>query len=167
MKLFAKLLLATLVLAMLLPFTILKKNDGSTMLSFADFKLPNFSAPSLPEVPGVDSIGDSVDVGGGQVTIYEWRDSRGGIQFTNEPPPEGVEYQVRQYDPNANVIQSVKSPTAAPEPEVAENSEPETAGTLEAPSPYSPEGVKKLMDDAKNVEKLLNERFQRQQSAID
>ena len=167
MKLFPKLLLAALVVAILLPFTILKKDDGTTMLSFSDFNLPDFSPPSLPELPKVDSITDSVGMSGGQVTIYEWRDSEGDIQFTNEPPPQGVEFEIRQFDPNANVIQSVKLPPAKPEPAASETQQPQESGAPEAPSPYSPESVKKLMDDAKNVEKLLNQRFQNQQSAID
>jgi hypothetical protein len=167
MKLFAKLLLAALVVAMLLPFTILRKDDGTTMLSFSDFKLPDFSPPALPELPKVDSITDSVGTSGGQVTIYEWRDSEGNIQFTNEPPPQGVEFAIRQFDPNANVIQSVQLPTEEPEPAASETQQPQAPGAVEAPSPYSPESVKKLMDDAKNVEKLLNQRFQNQQTAID
>lgn len=167
MKLFAKLLLAALVLAILLPFTILKRDDGTTMLSFSRFKLPDFSAPSLPAMPRADSITDSAGITGGEVAIYEWYDSEGNVQFSNQPPPEGVEFKIRQFDSDANVIQSVKLPSAETASSVIETQQPENGGAAEAPSPYSPEGVKKMMDEAKNVEKLLNQRFQNQQSAID
>lgn len=165
MKLFPKFLLAALVIAMLLPFTILKKDDGTPMMSFSSFGLPDFSAPRLPDLPRVDSITDSVG-GGGEVAIYQWQDSEGNIQFTNEAPPEGVEYQIRHYDPNANVIQSVKLPAEETEPKAGETEQPSTTGALETPSPYSPDGVKKMMEETRNIEKLLNQRFQDQQSAI-
>ena len=50
MKLFVKLMLALLVLALLLPFTILKDDHGNTLMSFSDFslsdvKMPDFSMP--------------------------------------------------------------------------------------------------------------------------
>jgi len=166
MKLFAKLMLAALVIAMLLPFTLLKKDDGSTMLSFSDFRLPDFSPPALPKLPTTDSITDSIGAGQGQVAIYEWRDSDGSVQFSNQPPPEGVEYQLRQFDPNANVIQSVKLPSEEATGAAATTEIAAGEGEPEAPNPYSAEGVKKLMDDAKNIEKLLNQRFQSQESAI-
>ena len=166
MKLFAKLMLAALIIAMLLPFTLLKKDDGSTWMSFSNFELPDFSTPSLPNVPKVDSITDSAGLGTGEVEIYEWIDSEGAIQFSNQPPPAGVEYQVRQFDPNANVIQSVELPAEEAETAAVEAQESGPGDAQESASPYTPEGVKKLMDDAKNVEKLLNQRFQSQESAI-
>ena len=167
MKLFGKLMLTVLVLAMLLPFTILKNESGHTLMSFSDFKLPDFSMPSLPNAPGVDSITDSKGLIGGQDTIYQWYDSEGNIQFTTEPPPEGIEYQVRQFDPDANVIQSVKLPAAEDSSAKAGADAEKTVepAALDG-NPYSPEGVKKLLEDAKNVEKLLQQRFQNQESAI-
>jgi len=166
MKLFAKLMLAALVLAMLLPFTLLKRDDGRTWMSFGDFRLPEFPTLSLPKAPKVDRITDSVNLGAGEVVIYEWKDSEGAIQFSNQPPPEGVEYQVRQFDPNANVIQSVKPPSVTTETASVEADGAATGVPEEPLSTYTPEGVKKLMDNARNVEKLLNQRFQQQESAI-
>ena len=160
MKLFPKLMLTALVLAVLLPFAILKKSDGTTMLSFKDFKWPDFLSAGIPDMPSADGItGDRV------VAIYQWQDSQGNIQFTNEPPPQGIEFEVKHYDTNANVIQSVRLPSEEPEVPVV-TAEPMASGTVEAPSPYSPESVKQMMDDAQEIQNLLNERFEKQQSAI-
>ena len=163
MKLFAKLMLAVLVIAMLLPFTILKDDSGKTLMSFSDFEWPDFSRSTLPKVPAVDSIRGS----SGNNTIYQWFDSEGNIQFTTDPPPQGIDYQVRQFDPDANVIQSI-SPPSGETPAASGESGTENSSTpvdLEI-SPFSPDSVKKLIEDARNVEKLLDERFRGQESAI-
>jgi hypothetical protein len=167
MKLFGKLMIAVLVIAMLLPFTILKDESGDTLMSFSDIELPDFSAPSLPKGPEVDSITDSKRFTGGQDTIYQWHDSEGNIQFTTEPPPEGAEYQVRHFDPDTNVIQSVEVPSReVPVGEVGVDAEKTVESVAEDKNPYSPENLKKIFEDARNVEKLLDQRFQNQESAI-
>ena len=164
MKLFAKLMLAVLVLAMLLPFTILKDESGNTWMSFSDFELPGFSGSSLPNAPKVDSITNSTDFLHRQDTIYQWHDSEGNIQFTTEPPPEGTEYEVRQFDPDTNVIQSVKLP-AGTNP-AASITEKTVEPAAQDGSPYTPGSLTKMLEDARNVEKLLHQRFQGQESAI-
>ena len=107
--------------------------------------------------------------GAQETVIYQWKDSSGSIQFTNIPPPEGVEYSVKGYNPNANVIQSVKLPEA----EAGAALEQENKQVEEQPSlpenltsVYSPEKVNKLIDDAKNVENLLNDRLKQQNAII-
>lgn len=167
MKLFAKLMLAVLVLAMLLPFTILKDDSGKTLMSFADFEWPDFSAVSLPKAPVVDSIGDSAGNIGGTNTVYKWFDSEGIIQFTTDPPPEGVEFEVRYFDPDVNVIESVEMPSAeTPAAKGDEVSEDSSTADDSDFNVYSPDSLKKLFEKAGNVEKLLKERFQSQESAI-
>lgn len=163
MKLFAKLMLALLVIALLLPFTLLKNDSGKTLMSFSDFKfkIPDFSMPSFstPSVSGSNKI-DGKDV------FYKWHDSDGNVQFTTEPPPEGIEYTTKGYDPNTNVIQAVKLPEqeSGKVPESGKSKD-ETEPSLTG-SPYNPEKIEKLMEDAKNIEKLLNQRFQDQDAAL-
>lgn len=167
MKLFAKLLVAVLIIGLLLPFTILKGKDGRPLMSFSSLKMPEIGlpdAPSMPEspisVPGLESIGE-------KNVIYEWRDSEGNIQFTNVPPPQGVEYTVKGYDPDTNVIQSVKLPAEASADESDSNEEKTRSAEPDGiTSVYSPENIKKLFDDAENVEKLLNERLKKQEAIV-
>ena len=161
MKLLAKLLLATLVIAMLLPFTVLKDESGNTLMSFSDFKLPDFSL----DMPDTDAITPSLG-GSGKVIFYKWYDADGNVQFTTEPPPEGIEYTTKGYDPNTNVIQSLKPPKQEAASEAQPSSQKKTNSPAETATPYSKEGIKKLFEDAKNIENILNQRIQNQESAI-
>lgn len=161
MKLFVKVMIAVLFIAMLLPFTILRGPDGNTLMSFSDFKLPNFSLPDMPKMPSGGSISSQLD--SGKDIFYQWHDAQGNVQFTTEPPPQGVEYTVKGYDPNTNVIQAIELP-----PEESPEAEPaaEEKKAEETGNPYSPERIEKLLEDAKNVEQLLNQRLKDQEAAI-
>lgn len=158
MKLFAKLLLAALVLAILLPFTILKNDQGKPMMSFSGFSLPELS-----DLSSGSSLKPSIDVIGGKDIFYKWYDADGNLQFTTELPPDGVEYTVKGYDPNTNVIQAVK----LPKEEVATD-EPVIGTSEEQPelNSYDPQSIQKLMEETRNIEKLLNQRFENQNSAL-
>ena len=166
MKLFAKLMIVGLFIAMALPFTVLKDKDGNTLMSFSDLELPDFSLPDLPSLPDTDKVLPAVDSLSGKDIIYEWRDAAGNIQFSTEPPPAGVEYSMKGYDPNTNVIQSVKLPKDDAESVVIEFDGDAPADGQKIGNPYSPEAVDKLFEDAKNIEKLLNERMKQQESAL-
>ena len=160
MRFFIKILITLVVLAILLPFTLLKGKDGRPLMSLDKLKAPDISVPSLP-ASGRD--------GGNKDLIYRWTDSEGVIHFTNTPPPQGVEYTVKGYDPNTNLIQSVELPQDE-EPSVRK---PVQAATKKPPgslqeigNPYSVEKVEKLMEDAQNVQKLLEDRLKRQEEII-
>lgn len=160
MKLFAKLLLTALVLALLLPFTILKDDQGKALMSFSSFSLPDM--PSFDEVSKLTPSSSGI---GGKNIFYKWYDAEGNVQFTTEPPADGIEYTVKGYDPNANVIQAVKMPaaeTAQDEPVATEK----TASDLPETSAYDAESIKKLFEDTKNIEKLLNQRYENQNSTL-
>ena len=153
MKFFAKLLLVLIVLAVMLPFTFLRDENGNTLLSFSDLKMPDLSMPDISSLGAVDPSGNA----GGTDRFYKWFDADGNIQFTSEPPPEGIELSVKEIDPNTNLIQAVKAPEAetAGSAEVEESSKTEKTGTNI--NPYSKESVEKLYEDAHNVEKLLKQ----------
>jgi hypothetical protein len=112
---------------------------------------------------------------GGMDTFYKWYDPKGNVQFTTEPPPAGVAYTVKQYDPNANLIQAVKLPEGntgamASAPEANEKPAPEKSATessLQAQeSPYDSEGIGKLFEDAKNIQNMINQRINSQNDTI-
>jgi hypothetical protein len=160
MKLLVKLLISVLVLGILLPFTILKGTDGKPLLSLTDLQSPDM--PKLPEV--VDSLGAELE--DGKEVIYKWTDGEGNLQFSNSPPPEGIEYTVKDYDPDLNVIQAVK---VEPDiPAIILDSEPKKQVTSmeDVGNPYSPGKIDKLFEDTKNIEKLLNQRLNNQEAII-
>ena len=171
MKLFKKLVLAALVIALLLPFTLLKDEEGKTLMSFSSFSLPDLKMPDLkvPDMPGSKQLDTSVDDQGRRDIVYRWNDREGTIHFTTEPPAEGIKFTLKGYDPNANVIQAVKLP------EIEEPAQPlttdATASSEQNSSPdlenfYNKDDILKLFDDSKNIQQLLNQRFDYQKSAI-
>ncbi len=162
MKLFGKLLIAVLIIGLLLPFTILKGKDGKPLMSFGDMKLPDFSAPDLPDMPSLTSqskaSATNLDL------IYKWTDAEGNLQFSNDPPPQGVEYTLKGYNPDTNVIQAVDIPeeeVVVPQVKSEKKEEAEGLGGI-----YSPEKIKKLFEDADNIEKLLNDRMKKQEALV-
>ena len=168
MKLFFKLLVILLVIGMLLPFTFLKGKDGKTLMSFSDIKLPEdlFST----KVPGIDKLKNIATQSGsssGNSLIYKWTDNDGNLQFSGSPPEEGIEYTVKGYDPNQNVIQSVSAEPAVKE--VVLDSAPEdkqSTGANKIGNPYSVEKVEKLFKDAEGIEELLTNRLKNQDAII-
>ena len=158
MKLFVKLLITALVLAVLLPFTILKDDSGRPLMSLRDLKMPDMAVPGQPD-------GATVKGEGIKDVIYQWRDEEGNLNFTSEPPAPGIEYSVKGYDPNLNLIQSIKTQT-----ETAEVGSKTKTTSIESPlkigNPYSPEKINKLFDDAEKVQDLINQRMQQQEAVL-
>lgn len=167
MNLFFKFLIAALVIAVLLPFTVLKGKDGRPLMSFGDLKAPGLSLPEMPDVDLAKPAGAGAN--GREDIVYKWRDDRGEWHFSNTPPADGIEYSAKGYDPNTNLIQSVR-----PKAEVAEApaTEPddEKAVSVDSPdavgNPYSPDKIEKLFNDAKNVQKLMDDRFKQQEALM-
>ena len=93
-----------------------------------------------------------------KVQVYRWRDQNGVMQFSNAPPPSVTGAEQIVLDPNSNIIQAVK---------VVEKEAPKAAAKIEAPNPYSINGMKKVMDDAKGIEALLQNRHEGQQKLMD
>jgi len=170
MKLFVKLMLALVVLAVLLPFTLLKNNQGKTLMSFSDLRLPDFNLPGLPGMSASRELIPAQAGSGAMDTFYKWYDPTGNVQFTTEPPPAGVEYTVKQYDPNANVIQAVTLPVE--ETEIAASgstahANPASEKSAQAQTnPYDSKSIDKLFEDTRNVEQLLNQRINNQNEII-
>ena len=169
-------MLAGLVLAFLLPFTLLKDDQGKTLMSFSDFSLGDFNLPgfsladfNLPDILGDDRL-LSTDGGGSREDIfYRWNDAKGNVHFTTEPPPDGIEFSVKGYNPDANVIQAVKlpdEPVAEPPATVAEPASADKSSAQDIDNPYNKNNVQKLFDDSNNIEQLLNQRLNNQNSVI-
>ena len=92
-----------------------------------------------------------------KVQVYKWRDEHGVMQFTNTPPPVDKNAELVELDPNSNIIQAVKIPVAE---------EPKAAVKTEKPNPYSVGGMKKTIDAAKNVEKMMKQRQEKQMEML-
>lgn len=168
MKLFMKLMLAVLVIALLLPFTILKDDQGKTLMSFSSFSLPDFNMPSLPDMSSSKQLVPSVGDHAGKDIVYQWYDSKSNVHFSTEPPADGIDFIVKGYDSNTNVIRAVKLPEieAPAEPDATDataSNEQDSPGLENA---YSKDDIQKLIDDSKNIQQLLNQRLDNQNSAL-
>lgn len=122
---------------------------GKTPFSANDLKMPDISAP------GVDSL-----VNGGKTTAFKWTDENGVVHYSSEPPPEHQQVEVLEIDPNVNLVQGVQKKEEVPGPG------PQPALDLPSGNVYSPENVQKLIQDAKDVQKKLNERYQEQEKIV-
>ena len=92
-----------------------------------------------------------------KVQVYKWRDENGIMQFSNTPPPTGGDAEKIVLNPNKNIVPAVKIP---------EKEEPKEVAKIQSPSPYSVKGMKKVMNDAKGVEALLQKRHEEQQKMM-
>lgn len=92
------------------------------------------------------------------VAIYRWRDANGLLQFSNTEP-EGVAAELLQLEPNLSSMDPVK---ARP----VDN----TAATVSAPetgNPYTPGGMKEMVEQANELKKVLSQQQADQQQAIE
>lgn len=95
-------------------------------------------------------------------TYYKWKDENGRWHMGDEVP-EGAEVTAVEIDTAANIIQSIKTPAKAAEEK--EEVEQPSAVMPGIPMTVNPKDVGKLIDDAKNIQTLLDERNQRMENA--
>lgn len=194
-KLFIKLVLFVLVLALAAPF-VLKGPDGQPLLSLAALK-PDLSWPAG------SSADDGVLSGGGQHWIqwsgketatfnpdvltrdqlalldikeqanlyYRWQDNNGVWQFSVLPNRNTTNFVVRT-DPDANVLQSLSAEqidrvfgrVAANENSITQtnplaNGKGLDTGLLPIPTTVPVTEIPKLLEQAKDVQKIAEQRL--------
>lgn len=98
---------------------------------------------------------------GGKQTVYKWIDENGLTQYSAEPPPDQLQSKTLTLDPNTNIVQAIKMPNEEKE----EESKPAQVALPQGPI-YSPESIKKLIDDAQGIETLLQDRFDKQNDML-
>jgi hypothetical protein len=92
-----------------------------------------------------------------KVQVYRWRDENGVMQFSNTPPPTATHAEQVELKPNSNLVPAVKIPVKEEQKQIAR---------AESPNPYSIKGMKKVMDDARSVERILQNRHEEQRKMI-
>ena len=93
-----------------------------------------------------------------KVQVYKWRDKNGVMQFGSTPPPGVGNAQQVELNPDSNVVTAVKVP---PKEET-----PAASTDLAQPRPYSVEGMKKVMQDARGVEQMLQQSHEQRSKAL-
>ncbi len=86
-------------------------------------------------------------------TVYKWQDAQGDWHFSNNPPPEGTASSVKTYrTDNATRFVTPKMPNTASQPTAVPD------GNIPLLPITDPTRVKQLIDDARNVQSLVDER---------
>lgn len=167
MKLFIKLLVLFVILALAGPF-FLKKPDGTPWMTI-DQIVPNFSgvgswwaktknqASKLSAEAG-QAAGNEYF---GQTQVYKWRAPDGSWRYSDKPPVDQSQLQgsaagveTIYVDPNTNMIQGLPE---EPEP-VAEEAETAETPAIPLPMTVSPTQAKELINEAHKVKELMEQR---------
>jgi hypothetical protein len=96
-----------------------------------------------------------------KVQVYKWRDEYGVMQFTNTPPPQGQQAEMVELTPNTNIVKAVE----IPQQEVEE--ERGGPGVMTTGSPYTPGGMKDMLDATTDLKDGMNEKQLEQQQLIE
>ncbi|WNO10357.1 DUF4124 domain-containing protein [Teredinibacter sp. KSP-S5-2] len=119
---------------------------GKSPFSASNFKVPDVSSVSS-EIKKANPMGN-------KETAYKWTDENGVVHYSSEPPPEQIAEKM-EVNPDTNLVQGLRK------------EEEEVPGPQSAPAPglnlpdgsiYNPENIKKLVDDAKEIQNMMNER---------
>ncbi len=123
----------------------------------------------LGKIPGFSGAGENAEKGLGElgnavvkqdVTVYQWTDEHGVTHFGSAPPTGQGAYEKKEISANTNVMQALKTGDEE-EDEPVSGPRVATVGSV-----YSPEGVKDLMDNTKDLQKQLNERMAEQEKMM-
>ena len=98
-------------------------------------------------------------VGNEKVQVYKWRDKNGVMQFSHVPPVTGGFAEKVELDTSTNIVQAIKVPKV-------EKEQPKEVAQIETPNPYSVKGAKKVLQDAKGIEAMLQKRHEEQQKML-
>jgi len=96
-----------------------------------------------------------------KVQVYKWRDENGVMQFTNTPPPEAREAELVELRPDTNIVKAIEVPEEEP---ARERSGPSVT-TLG--NPYTPGGMKDLLETTSSLSEDLNQKHMEQQKLMD
>jgi len=95
-----------------------------------------------------------------EVTVYQWVDAQGHTHYESTPPTGQGNYLKKSIRTSTNIMNAQKIA------EEEEREETQKSRVARVGSVYSPEGVKDLMDDAKNTSKLLEDRAAEQEKLL-
>ncbi len=71
------------------------------------YRNPTVVSPLVEGTPLESTIRDAL----GTTRLYKWRDTKGTVHITDEPPPEGTKFETLEYQNDANVVPSLPKKT--------------------------------------------------------
>lgn len=170
MKYFTYLAISVMVIAVISLF-YLKKPDGQTWLSGSTIsketqqikeQMVALSTNTLNQaVKGINEAGDKVTSSissdsstiTSSSTIYKWQDETGQWHYSDSPNPHGKSIELTLNPEDITVIGAEDTSILN-----LESSTSEMSANTQTPSILNPESIKKLFEDAENIEKKLEKR---------
>lgn len=148
-------LLLLLVLGAVFPF-VYPWSDGKPLLSLNDLTFPAAPDLSLPDI----ALSQNDKPASQPVVVYKWQDAEGGWQFGSKPP-QGVNYEVVELDPNTNLLPGVKPLPANPPTTTSEMEKQDSAGpdNGEPVIGYTPDKIEAMMEKTRQARDSLNEHY--------
>lgn len=167
MKIFVKLLMGVVVLAVVAPF-YLKDKNGAALLSLNNIKMPELGMPEIPQnmqstVAGLTSqvsmsteTTDSVQATP-KIKVHKWKDENGQWHFSSaDNSQKGIKSEVILLD-------ATKIPPPEPKPAAQEVASTDDVTNI-TPNILLPlTHGKQTMDQARQVKELLEQRSKLQQ----
>lgn len=150
-------------------FKLLLKAGVTLGVMFIGYKfliggMSGMQLPGLDDMApdGLSELGDEISskVIQEDVTVYKWTDSQGVTHFGGTPPTGQGEYESKTIHANANTMNALKIPEEVEE-EKARGSRITRVGSV-----YSPEGVKDVVTDAQDLQKMMDDRMAEQQELL-
>jgi len=161
MKIFIKLLLLLLILACASPFFIRGPN-GQPLMSINKLIFPELPIPSISVLKsklGFLNLAEKTSQPNtkGDIEVYKWRDEKGVVHYSD-----------RQSGDKKGTLTQIKGisilPSAADSSVVKQE---DSSQGLPSPRRIPLANIPKLIDDAKQIEQVLQQRKQRQDAVID
>jgi len=171
MKIFLKLLMGLVVLAVIAPF-YLKNQQGGQLMSLNDIKMPALSAPPVPEIVKSTLSDISANIPSSnsddsaqektQIKVHKWRDKDGTWHFSNiDESHKGSNSKVIFIDSTINTT----TPTKQPQREMAStktSSVENITPSLLLPLTHG----KATVDQARQIQEMLEQRHKTQQQMM-
>jgi hypothetical protein len=164
MSLFVKFFSFIIVLGIVGLF-FLKKPDGTPWLSVSDFtpdvgSIKRSISDVIPENANGETASESV-------SVYKWKDSNGNWQFS-DTPPENIETEQVLVDTDVN--RDLTPDLTESSKVISEFKKKGNAALIKdnsiSPTTVSPGDIPTLIDDANNVQELMNNRQEQLDSVL-
>ena len=140
-------MLIVLIVMVALPMIFLGDNNFAEQLGFSGFGKSGSATSSAIKLP----TNVKTAVTNKKVEVYTWVDEHGVKQFSNTPPPEGGASEKMVLSPNTNIMDPINIPE--PEAEVATGPK-----VYSIKNPYTPGGMKEVVDNSKDLRDSINQR---------
>ncbi len=130
-------------------------------------QLPNLQLPAMPDIK-LSTEGDEDRQPATVSKIYKWRGDDGSWHFSENLPEGEAAEKVIFLNSEANVVESLPglNKTKNPAPELEDKPvEPQSPPPINI-NPYSKQAIDKLLNDARGVQEIMNQRNRTLEQAI-